>query len=146
MVSFRGELHLKCAALSDVKVCVRLSAYSSGCMQYKGGKKMQTNHLVAQLKHSLPLSHTHTLSLISGFQILTPALTWPYFLSVPKPQVLPAPASLCSNPALCHFRLQTCGAFSSSRLPLLDQYLPISPISAQRHFEEVFPKAAFPYT
>lgn len=147
MVSFREELHLKCATLSKVKIC------SCSCVQLcvhanKGRKKMKTNHLVAQLKFSLSpsLTHSHILSLISGFQILNLALIWPYFLSAPEPQVLPALSSLCSSRALCHFILQTCWAFSSWGFPLHDQYLSIPYISAQRHFEEVFPKVAFPDT
>lgn len=58
MVSFREELHLKCATLSNVKIC------SCSCVQLcvhanKGRKKMKTNHLVAPSNSlSLPLSHT----------------------------------------------------------------------------------------
>ena len=127
MVSFREELHLKCATLSKVKIC------SCSCVQLcvhanKGRKKMKTNHLVAQLKFSLSpsLTHSHTLSLISGFQILNLALIWPYFLSAPEPQVLPpsppyAPAVLYAISSSKHVELSPAEGFlcMTSTFPFL---------------------------
>ena len=107
---------------------------------------MKTNHLVAQLKFSLSpsLTHSHTLSLISGFQILNLALIWPYFLSAPEPQVLPpsppyAPAVLYAISSSKHVELSPAEGFlcMTSTFPFLTFQLKgtLKKCSLKQHFQ-----------